>query len=128
MFDWPDGTWENSHDAADCLAAIDESSAQIESRTAKPLLRLAISMRAAELSTLLAKTGNDSLDLKQVVDLFPFMRDKVALSCDSVIAENLEVSQGSCEDRDQNLIDSFDKLTSAGPISIMMAELHLEFS
>jgi len=42
--------------------------------------------------------------------LVAFMRDKVAPLCDSVIADNLEVWQGWCEDPDENLIDAFHKL------------------
>jgi len=42
--------------------------------------------------------------------LVAFMRDKIAPSCDAVIAENLLVWQGWCEDSNKNLIDRFHKL------------------
>jgi len=42
--------------------------------------------------------------------LVAFMRNKVALSCDDVIAENLVVWQEKCEEADENLIDAFHKL------------------
>jgi len=38
------------------------------------------------------------------------MRDKVAPTCDLVLAENLEVWQGWCKNSDENLIDAFHKL------------------
>jgi len=42
--------------------------------------------------------------------LVAFMRDKVAASCDEVIAENLDAWQGWCEDPEENLTDAFHKL------------------
>jgi len=59
-------------------------------------------------------TGDDGLASRKwrlcEVLLNAFLRNKVALSCDSMIAENLDVWQGWCEDPDINLIDSFDEL------------------
>lgn len=60
--------------------------------------------------------------------LVAFMRDKVAPSCDTEIAQNLVAWQEKCEDPDANLVNSFNKFMLLLKPSILKEQLSYEFS